>query len=153
MANPLYGSNKFDARPGWLTNDGGLYDHGTLGDNLTLTIEVIMDYTASTCDPAAARNITTPTAALIVSGIKARSGDGKCKVGDSFQFCFVNAGTAGADESCTIVAGTGVTLVGNVEVENADTASDAISSGSGLFAVSVTNATSSSEAVSVIRIA
>ena len=88
-----------------------------------------------------------------LSAISDKKSGGDCETGDTFQFCFINAGTAGADESCTIVAGTGVTLVGNVEIENADTATDAISSGSGLFLIHVTNATSSSEAVSVIRIA
>ena len=151
MANPLYGSNKADGQLGWLQNNDGVKAHGTLGDNLTLDADDMVKYVAHSCDPAAARNITTPTAAQIVTAIKTKSG--QCSAGDSFQFCFINAGTAGADESCTIVAGTGITLVGNVEVENPDTASDAISSGSGLFSVHVTNATSSSEAVSVIRIA
>jgi hypothetical protein len=154
MANPLYGSNIGDGQVGWLQNEkNGVKAHGTLDDNLVLTAYDMVNYVAHTCDPAAARNITTPTAALLVSAIADKSSDGNCVSGDTFQFCFVNAGTAGADESCTMVAGTGVTLVGNVEVENADTASDAISSGSGLFAVHVTNATSGSEAVSLIRLA
>ena len=153
MANPLYGQNKADGNIGWLNNNDGVKDHGTLAGGLTLAAYDMVNAVAHTCDPAAARAITTATAALIVTAIKAKASDSKCVAGDTFQFCFINGGTAGADESCTIVAGTGVTLVGNVEVENADTASDAISSGSGLFAVSVTNATSSSEAVSVIRIA
>jgi len=154
MGNPLYGQNKDDGQVGWLQNQpSGVKDHGTLGDNLTLTAADMVNHVAHTCDPAAARNITTPTAALIVAAIKAKASDGQCKLGDTFQFCFINGGTAGADESCTMVAGSGVTLVGNVEVENLDTASDAISSGSGLFSVHVTNAVSSSEAVSLIRIA
>ena len=154
MANPLYGSNKGDGQVGWLLNEkNGIKAHGTLGDNLTLTAYDMVNYIAHSCDPAAARNITTPTAAQLVSAIAAKASDGKCVDGDTFQFCFINAGTAGADESCTMVAGTGVTLVGNVEVENADTASDAISSGSGLFLVHVTNSISGSEAVSLVRIA
>ena len=154
MGNPLYGGNKADGQVGWLLNEkNGVKAHGTLADNLLLTAYDMVNYVAHTCDPAAARNITTPTAAQIVSAISDKKTGGDCESGDTFQYCFVNAGTAGADESCTIVAGSGVTLGGNVEVENADTASDAISSGSGLFAVHVTNASSSSEAVSIIRIA
>ena len=154
MANPLYGQNKADGQVGWLLNEkNGVKAHGTLADNLTLTAYDMVNYLAHSCDPAAARNITTPTAAQIVSAISAKKTGGNCKSGDTFQFCFINAGTEGADESCTMVAGSGVTLVGNVEVENADTASDAISSGSGLFLVHVTNAKLSSEAVSLIRIA
>ena len=152
MANPLYGQNKADSHIGWRQNSS-VTAHGTLAGNLTLEAADMVNSIAHSCDPAAARNITTPTAAQIVAAIKAKASDGRCETGDTFQFAFVNAGTAGADESCTIVAGSGVSLVGNVEVENADTASDAISSGSGLFAIMVDNAVSSSEAVSVIRIA
>ena len=152
MANPMYGQNKADSNIGW-RRKSAVKAHGTLGDNLTLDATDMVNSIAHTCDPAAARNITTPTAAQIVASIKAKASDGRCETGDTFQFAFVNAGTAGADESCTIVAGSGVSLVGNVEVENADTASDAISSGSGLFAVMVDIATSGSEAVSIIRLA
>ena len=152
MAKPLYGQNKADSSLGWLSNSDGLKDHGTLGDNLTLTAHDMVNFVAHTCDPAGARNITTPTAEEIVSAIKVKASDGKCHNGDSFQCCFVNAGTAGADESCTMVAGTGVTLVGGVVVENYDATHDAFSSGSGLFAVLVTDA-GSSEAVSLIRLA
>ena len=153
MANPLYGQNKADGNIGWLRNNSLVKDHGTLAGGLTLVASDLVNAVAHTCDPAAARAITTPTAALIVAEIKAKASDNSCIAGDTFQFCFINGGTAGADESCTMTAGTGVTVVGNAEVENADTASDAISTGSSLWAVQVTNATSSSEAVSVIRLA
>jgi|TARA_R110002020_G_scaffold33098_5_gene101235 hypothetical protein len=154
MANPLYGQNKADGNIGWMQNYGnGIKDHGTLGDNLVLTAYDMVNAVAHTCDPAAARNITTPTAALIVAAMQVKASDGKCIAGDTFQFCFINAGTAGEDESCTMVAGTGVTLVGGVVVENYAATHDAFSSGSGLFAVHVTNATSGSEAVSLIRLA
>ena len=93
------------------------------------------------------------TAALIVAAMKVKASDSKCVAGDTFQMCFINGGTAGADESCTMTAGTGVTVVGNAEVENLDTASDAISSGSSLWAVHVTVAKAGSEAVSIIRLA
>lgn len=153
MANPLYGQNKSDGSLGSIINYDSVKDHGTLADNLVLVAHDMVNAIAHTCDPAAARNITTPTAAQIVAAMKVKASDGTCISGDSFQFCFINAGTAGADESCTIVAGSGVTLVGGVVVENSDATHDAFSSGSGLFLVQVTNATSGSEAVSVIRIA
>jgi hypothetical protein len=153
MANPMYGSNKYDGRPGWLDNNEGVFDHGTLAGGLTLTVGVIMDYVASKADPAGARAITVPTAALTVAGIKARSSDGKCKVGDTFQFSFINVGTAGEDETCTMTAGTGGTIVGFADVENPVTTHDAFSVGSSLWAVRVTNATSSSEAIDIIRLA
>ena len=153
MANPLYGQNKADGNIGWLRNNSLVKDHGTLAGGLTLVASDLVNAVAHTCDPAAARAITTPTAALIVAEIKAKASDNSCIAGDTFQFCFINGGTAGADESCTMTAGTGVTVVGNAEVENLDTASDAISSGSSLWAVQVTNATSGSEAVSGIRLA
>ena len=153
MANPMYGQNKADGNIGWLQNNGLVKDHGTLAGGLTLVASDLLNAVAHTCDPAAARAITTPTAALIVAEIKVKASDSRCLTGDTFQFCFINGGTAGADESCTMTAGTGVTIVGNAEVENADTASDAISTGSSLWAVQVTNAISGSEAVSVIRLA
>ena len=153
MANPMYGQNKADGNIGWLRNNGSVKDHGTLAGGLTLVASDLVNAVAHTCDPAAARAITTPTAALIVAEIKVKASDSRCIAGDTFQFCFINGGTAGADESCTMTAGTGVTIVGNAEVENADTASDAISTGSSLWAVQVTNAISGSEAVSVIRLA
>ena len=152
MANPLYGQNKADGNIGWLNNTS-VKAHGTLGDNLVLTAHDMVSSLVHSCDPAAARNITTPTAALIVAAMKVKASDSKCVTGDTFQWCFVNAGTAGEDESCTMVAGTGVTLVGGVVIENYAATHDAFSSGSGLFAVHVTNAASGSEAVSLIRLA
>ena len=152
MANPMYGQNKADSNIGW-RRKSAVKAHGTLGDNLTLDATDMVNSIAHTCDPAAARNITTPTAAQIVAAMKVKASDGKVSQGDTFQFSFVNAGTAGEDESCTVVAGTGITLVGGVVFENYAATHDAFSSGSGLFAVQVDNATSGSEAVSVIRLA
>ena len=152
MANPLYGQNKADGNIGW-RRKSSVKAHGTLAGNLTLEAADMVNSIAHSCDPAAARNITTPTAAQIVAAMKVKASDGKVSQGDTFQFSFVNAGTAGDDESCTIVAGTGVTLVGGIVIENYADTHDAFSSGSGLFAIMVDNAVSSSEAVSVIRIA
>ena len=150
MANPMYGQNKADGMTAWLQNTGEIKAHGTLAGNLTLDATDMVSHVAHTCDPAAARNVTTPTAAQIVAAMEVHAGS-NINVGDSFEFLFINLGTEGADESCTVVAGTGVTLVGNVEVENFDTASDAISTGSGCFIVRVTSSTNSAEAVTIIR--
>ena len=131
MANPLYGQNKADANIGWLQNST-IKEHGTL---------------------AAARTVTTPTAALIVAEMKIKASDGKCVNGDTCKFSFINAGTAGVDETCTMTAGTGVTIVGFADIENPETTHDAFSVGSSLWGIHVTNATSGSEAVSVVRLA
>ena len=152
MANPLYGQNKADGNIGWVKNSS-IKAHGTLADNLVLVARDMVYSFAHTCDPAAARNITTPTAALIVAAMKDKASDGKCVTGDTFQFSFINLGTAGADETCTLVAGSGVTIVGFADVENSDTTHDAFSVGSSLWGVHVTNAKAGSEAVSVVRLA
>ena len=152
MANPLYGQNKADGNIGWVQNSS-IKAHGTLAGNLVLVAADMLDSFAHTCDPAAARNITTPTAALIVAEMKVTASDGKCVSGDTFQFSFINAGTAGADETCTMTAGTGVTVVGFADIENPVTTHDAFSVGSSLWGVHVTNAKASSEAISIVRLA
>tara|TARA_A100001391_G_scaffold189114_1_gene160266 strand:- start:462 stop:926 length:465 start_codon:yes stop_codon:yes gene_type:complete len=154
MSNPLYGQNIADGKLGWCKNyPVGIKDHGTLGDNLLLDATDMVNSFAHSCDPAAARNITTPTAAQLIAAITEKKSGGACKVGDTFNFTFINAGTAGDDETCTMVAGSGVTIVGAPEIENPANTHDAFSSGSGLFAIHVTNVKSSSEAVSLIRLA
>lgn len=84
-------------------------------------------------DPAGGdRADNTPTAALLVAAIK------DCKVGDSFEFTVRN--TADAAETITVTAGSGVTTSGTMTIaQNA----------SRRFLAVVTNATSSSEAVTV----
>ena len=126
--------------------------HGALGGNLTLDIDDMLNAVAISADPAAARNIIPPTAALTVAGIKSHYG-GKCEVGDTFQFSFINVGSVGDDETCTMTAGTGYTVVGFADVENPVTTHDAFSVGSSLWAVQVTNATSGSEACEIVRLA
>jgi len=152
MANPLYGQNKADGNIGWLQNSS-IKAHGTLGDNLVLVAADMVNSFAHTCDPAAARTVTTPTAALIVAAMKVKASDGKCVTGDTFQFSFINAGTAGEDETCTMTAGTGVTVVGFADIENPVSTHDAFSVGSSLWGVHVTKAVSGSEAVSIVRLA
>jgi hypothetical protein len=114
MANPMYGQNKADSIIGQITKKSIAVNLGTLADN------VVLDATD-----------------MIIAGMKNYTG-GIINVGDSFEFSLINAGTAGADETITVVAGTGITLIGAATVENADSTHDAFSSGSGLFRVQVT---------------
>ena len=139
MANPMYGQNKADSRVGQVTNKAIAVNLGTLGDNITLTATDMVTAGAIYCDPAAARNATTPTAALLIAEMETYTGC-TANVGDSFEFSLINPGTAGADETITVVAGTGITLIGAPEVENTDNTHDAFSSGSGLFRVQMTGA-------------
>ena len=153
MANPLYGQNKADGQVGWLQNHKVTKAHGALRDNLVLTAADMIDSVAISADPAAARTITTPTAALTIAAIKVRADDGKCEIGDTFKFSFINVGTAGDDETCTMTAGTGYTIIGFADVENPVTTHDAFSTGSSLWAVQITNNVSGSEACDIIRLA
>tara|TARA_R110002167_G_scaffold87726_1_gene236857 strand:- start:462 stop:908 length:447 start_codon:yes stop_codon:yes gene_type:complete len=139
MANPMYGQNKADSRVGQVTNKAIAVNLGTLGDNVVLTATDMITAGAIYCDPAAARNATTPTAALLIAGMETYTG-GSANVGDSFEFSLINAGSNGDDETITVVAGTGVTIIGFTDVENNSTTHDAFSGGSGLFRVQMTGA-------------
>lgn len=118
----------------------------TLGDNHTLTIAELLTGVAA-FDGTAARNLVSPTAALAVAGVSGVS------VGDCIDFSVINTGTAGADETLSVTAGTGATLVGFMDVENPATTHDAFSSGSGLFRIRFTNVTGGSEAYTIYRLA
>jgi len=98
-------------------------------------------------DPEAARDFTLPTAELAVAGCPG------CVVGDSIDFCIINEGTAGADETISVVTAAGATLIGNMDVENPESTHDAFSSGSGLFRLQFTNVTDSSESYTLLRLA
>tara|TARA_R100000458_G_scaffold24846_1_gene22370 strand:- start:482 stop:943 length:462 start_codon:yes stop_codon:yes gene_type:complete len=153
MGNPLYGSNSADSKIGWKSNKRSYLNLGTT----TAVVLVASDMTRAAAiagDPnGSARTVTTPTAALMVAEIKEWSSDGTCNVGDGFEFSFINTGTAGEDETYTMTAGSGFTVVGFADVENPVTTHDAFSVGSSLWRVHVTNATSGSEACDIIRLA
>ncbi len=83
--------------------------------------------------PTVARNLATDTAANLVAAMPG------CQVGTTFEF----SAACLAAYAVTLVAGTGVTLVGSAVVNNA----------SGTFRGVVTNATAGSEAVTIIRCA
>ena len=150
MSNPLYGSNSYDSMVGWKKNMSPLKDLGTLGDNITLNAYDMLNNLGITCDPTAARNATTPTAAELIAAIADKSSSEKCMKGDTCEFLLINGGTAGVDESITLVAGSNVTLAGNVQVENSDTTHDAFSVGSAVFLIHVTDP-SGSGAVTIVR--
>ena len=97
-------------------------------------------------DPAGAATWTLPTAALAVAGITG------CAVGDCIDFVVINT-DGDNDIAITIAAGSGGSIVGNVEVESPETTAEKISSGSGIFRIRFTNVTSSSEAYVCYRIA
>ena len=109
----------------------------------------MLEHAAIAGDPnGSARTVTTPTATLMLTAIEKYSG-GTAEVGDGFEFSFINTGTAGENETYTMTAGSGVTVVGFADVENSVTTHDAFSVGSGLFRVQKTAAA----ACDIIRLA
>ncbi len=98
--------------------------------NKTITIAQILTGILEE-DPAGAATWTLPTAALLVAGIT------DCKVGDCIDFAVINT-DATNDVAITIAAGTGGTLVGNVEVESPETTAEKISSGSAMWRIRIT---------------
>jgi len=97
-------------------------------------------------DVAGAATWTLPTAALLVAGVT------DVAIGDTLDFAVINTdGTA--DIAITVAAGTDGSLVGNAEVESADTTADAISSGSAMFRIRFTGVASGSEAYVAYRMA
>ena len=86
-------------------------------------------------DPAAAVDFTMPTAALAVAGVAG------VKVGDCIDFSIINLGTAGVDETISVVAGANSTAVGFLDVENAFTTHDAFSVGSSMWRIRFTAVT------------
>ena len=98
-------------------------------------------------DPTAARDFTLPLATLAVAGTSG------AKIGDCIDFHIINLGTAGVDETITVVTATGATLIGFMDVENSATTHDAFSVGSGMFRLQFTGVASGSEAYDLIRLA
>lgn len=72
----------------------------------TLGVAAFINGLYSQTGTPGAVNLTTPTAAAIVAAIK------NCQVGDAFDFQILNNG----DATITVVAGSGVTLVGTTAV-------------------------------------
>ena len=140
----MYGQNKYDSNVGNRINPGE--PPAAIGTGAqTITIAMIQNQVLEE-DPAGAATWTLSTAALAVAGIPG------VEVGDCLDFYVINTdGTA--DIAITIAAGTGGTMVGNVEVESADVTADAISSGSGMFRLRFTNVESGSEAYTCYRLA
>ena len=97
-------------------------------------------------DPGGASTWTLPTAALAVAGVTGVA------VGDCIDFAVINI-DGDVDVAITIAAGTDGTLVGNAEVESADTAANAISSGSAMFRIRFDVVASGSEEYTAYRMA
>jgi len=87
-----------------------------------------------TTTPGGAINLTTPTAALL------KAADPDAAVGRGYSFTIINLNGTNA---ATLVAGSGVTLVGGAVVAAATSAN---------FYVRYTNVTSASEAVTIYRL-
>ena len=131
---------------GELITNPGAPDESIGTGNKTLTIAQVLTQVLEE-DPNGAATWTLPTAALAVAGISGVA------AGDCIDFYVINT-DATADIAITIAAGSGGgTVVGNAEVESADTTADAISSGSAKFRIRFTNVTSGSEAYKVYRLA
>ena len=144
MRNPLYGQNSYDENVGEIFNPGE--PNTAIGTGAqTITIDMIRTQVLEE-DPEGAATWTLTTAALAVAGISG------VEVGDCLDFYVVNT-DATNDIAITIAAGTGGTLVGNMEVESPEQTAEKISSGSGMFRFRFTNVTSGSEAYSVYRLA
>jgi hypothetical protein len=113
--------------------------------NKTITVAQILTGILEE-DPSGAATWTLPTAALLVAGVT------DVAIGDTLDFAVINTdGTA--DIAITVAAGTDGSLVGNAEVESADTTADAISSGSAMFRIRFTGVASGSEAYVAYRMA
>jgi hypothetical protein len=98
----------------------------------TPTIAQLMTSSVFTMTPGAARNFTTPTAALMVAGVTGAT------VGSWFDFTIVNAGNF----PITVVAGdAGVTLTGSAVVNK----------GAATYRAVLTNVTGAAEALTIYR--
>ena len=113
--------------------------------NITLTIAQILTGILEE-DVAGAAAWTLPTAALAVAGIPGVA------IGDCIDFWVINA-DATNDIAITITAGTGNSIVGNVEVESPETTAEKISTGSAHFRIRFTGVASGSQAYVCYRLA
>jgi hypothetical protein len=105
-------------------------DNAVAASTATLTVAQIINASYRVTSGAAS-SLTTPTAAAIVAALK------NAQVGSSFDFELINGGSGTA----TIVAGSGVTLVGFTAPATTKSQS---------YKGVVTNATAGAEAVSLI---
>ena len=116
--------------------------------NITLTAAEILKGVVTFDTNNGNRTVTVPTAATIVAAISAIDDQHTCEVGDSFYVYLVNMETN--NNSATLTAAAGSTLVGDVEFQGSSAGSNEGSRGRWL--VTVTNANSGAEAVSFIRV-
>ena len=144
MKNPLYGSNKYDANPGWKI-DPGVPTTAVGTGAQTITIGMLLSQVIEE-DPEGSAAWTLDTPALCAGAISGVS------VGDCIDFYIVNNASSTVDEPITITMPSGGTAVGNMIVEAAMVSGE-VNSGSGHFRLRFTNVTSGSETYSVYRLA
>jgi len=102
------------------------------------------------CTPAAATTLTTLTAAQIIAALLSVKSH-IAAVGDAFNLTINNLDTT-AVNIITLSGGSSVTIVGNPLIHPRDDASDAVSIGNSTFRFIITNITSASEAVTIVRL-
>lgn len=102
------------------------------------------------CTPTAVTTLTTLTAAQIIAALLSVKSH-IAAVGDAFNLTINNLDTT-AVNIITLSGGSSVTIVGNPLIHPRDDASDAVSIGNSTFRFIITNITSASEAVTIVRL-
>jgi hypothetical protein len=102
------------------------------------------------CNPAAATALTTLTAAEIIAALLSVKSH-IAAVGDAFNLTINNVATTAAN-IITLTGGSGITMSGNPLIHPRDDTSDAVSIGNSTFRFIITNITSASEAVTIVRL-
>ena len=119
-----------------------------LGDGAAVGITIAQLLTGvMTADPQGDRAFTLPTAADAVAGVTG------VEVGDCIDFTIISLATANADETITLGAGSGGSVVGNAAILSPNAGDNEYSSGSALFRLRFTNVTAGSEAYTCHRLA
>ena len=119
-----------------------------LGDGAakTLTIAQLLTGIMSS-DPQGDRTFTLPTAALAVAGV-----DG-AQIGDCIDFSIISLATAAANETITLAADTGGSVVGNAAIMSPNVGDNEYSPGVAMWRLRFTGVASGSEAFVCYRIA
>ena len=125
---------------------------GPTGATATLTAAQLFGYTLSN-NPGAAQTLTTRTAVQIIADLLSVKGH-TAAVSDSFDLTIINRATTDTYD-ITLAGGTGVTTTngGSMVVYTPSGTAANESSGSGTFRFTITNITSTTEAISITRIA
>ena len=118
-----------------------------LGDGAakTLTIAQLLSGIMSS-DPAGNRTFTLPTAALAVAGVEGVA------IGDCIDFSIISLATAAANETITLAADTGGSVVGNAAIMSPNVGDNEFSPGVAMWRLRFTGVASGSEAFICYRI-